>query len=1074
MIRWRYDFAIGLFVASLVGCGLDSVGPDLEAWRAAQDVPAGDTSEDIGNGDASGDGGGDLDAPDGAGDCGADGTPCDDGDPCTVDDRCASGVCVAGPAKACDDGNACTTDSCGVGGECTHQAVDPATCDDGDPCTTDLCTPGKGCTAEIAGTDGVACDDGSPCTADDACASGQCVGTPLLGPIELDAGHASVVRAARRVGSVTLAVGARAETPIKPLESWIVAQTAQGAATVTLTSAIGAPAIPSKLVLDDVVAAGADGKSALFAGVSPSQQGEQYVVVHAALDGKASAVATHAPGGSVQAPRLALLPGGGGVVVGRHASPDNGAETDLLLLSANYASLQPVPHALPSSDLRAVAPHPRGALVAGSEQGASARPLVVRLDASLAMIGSQPVERAGTGVVDAIEPRAAGYLAAGSWSATGAPRPTWWRLNRHGRALARGGLDVAGSVLDIAPAAGAAQRAAALLVQPQGGPARVLVLDEGTRVVADAMPLSTAATVTALAPTDDGLWIFGHVDSTQIGLPLATLTRTDGYGHADCVGAGACFGKVLGACDDDNACTDDRCLPAVGCVHPPHTDTCADGAACLTGAACSGGSCVGGSPRLWSDTSPIDKASPSQPPVAEATADGGAIVVLRGTSKAGTGAADVVRFGPDGKATWSFESMDTIVDVQPFAGGFLLASAKSDNGKVVTLLQARDDTSKVVGTETITQGDASVVAVYALTRGAANDAVGVGVAGPLAGRMQGLFVRVDASGKPLAQTVSKAKAERDRTLLEVAPYGHDGGAIAAGIEILSLEPAELALIRFTPEGAVVWARRHGIMSAAPIPGDIQLLPWEYGNTVARLARGDGYASLAHYGPMLADHYEGVFGSPQASYSKAVFALPDGGLGAIGWDSGKLAYLTFAVSGGVTNVVEEPIADAVDLAVDATVLTSGDVFVVAQIQKKDGSHAGLFRRVTPEGHMSCNDAGLCGTTPVADCLTGKACASALCTPTGGCGAAIPSTSGCFGPGCAGLGTCDAALACTPPAPDPKVCDDDDPCTVDLCTATAGCTFTLAPDGTVCDDGSPCTTSDVCTLGTCKGTDKGSCD
>ncbi len=50
--------------------------------------------------------------------------PCNDGDPCTVNDTCAGGVCVAGTPKNCDDGNACTTDSCdGSTGACIHTII---------------------------------------------------------------------------------------------------------------------------------------------------------------------------------------------------------------------------------------------------------------------------------------------------------------------------------------------------------------------------------------------------------------------------------------------------------------------------------------------------------------------------------------------------------------------------------------------------------------------------------------------------------------------------------------------------------------------------------------------------------------------------------------------------------------------------------------------------------------------------------------------------------------------------------------------------------------------------------------
>ncbi|MCA9523537.1 MAG: hypothetical protein KC609_21325 [Myxococcales bacterium] len=66
---------------------------------------------------------------------------CDDGDPCTVNDTCANGVCKGTP-KDCDDKNPCTDDSC-VAGNCVHTAR-TGTCDDGRACSTnDKCVSGK-------------------------------------------------------------------------------------------------------------------------------------------------------------------------------------------------------------------------------------------------------------------------------------------------------------------------------------------------------------------------------------------------------------------------------------------------------------------------------------------------------------------------------------------------------------------------------------------------------------------------------------------------------------------------------------------------------------------------------------------------------------------------------------------------------------------------------------------------------------------------------------------------------------------------------------------------------------------
>lgn len=77
-------------------------------------------------------------------------------------------------------------------------------------------------------------------------------------------------------------------------------------------------------------------------------------------------------------------------------------------------------------------------------------------------------------------------------------------------------------------------------------------------------------------------------------------------------------------------------------------------------------------------------------------------------------------------------------------------------------------------------------------------------------------------------------------------------------------------------------------------------------------------------------------------------------------------------------------------------------------------------------------------------------------------------------CNGVERCEAGTCV--PAP-PLVCDDDDPCTTDLCNATAGCGHvddgcpaTCGPgdDGLRCSDGTACTVGDVCASGVCVGT------
>lgn len=124
------------------------------------------------------------------------GTSCDNGDVCSVNNVCTAGECV-GEALSCEDGNPCTENTCVAdvgcdfppafdgetcddGSACTEGDIcDGGTCggatiscEDGNPCTDDLCEEGLGCT----NTDNTAeCEDGDACTTGDICAEGTCV-----------------------------------------------------------------------------------------------------------------------------------------------------------------------------------------------------------------------------------------------------------------------------------------------------------------------------------------------------------------------------------------------------------------------------------------------------------------------------------------------------------------------------------------------------------------------------------------------------------------------------------------------------------------------------------------------------------------------------------------------------------------------------------------------------------------------------------------------------------------------------------------------------------------------------------
>ncbi|MGB0591153.1 MAG: hypothetical protein ACPGU1_15870 [Myxococcota bacterium] len=105
------------------------------------------------------------------------GTPCDDGDPCTSDaclgaDGCVHDIVLGAP---CDDGDPNTLDdSCTTDGSCEGT---PITCEEG-PCVLQS-SPVDGACVTVYKVAGVVCDDEDSSTHNDICdADGGCAGTP--------------------------------------------------------------------------------------------------------------------------------------------------------------------------------------------------------------------------------------------------------------------------------------------------------------------------------------------------------------------------------------------------------------------------------------------------------------------------------------------------------------------------------------------------------------------------------------------------------------------------------------------------------------------------------------------------------------------------------------------------------------------------------------------------------------------------------------------------------------------------------------------------------------------------------
>jgi hypothetical protein len=109
------------------------------------------------------------------------GSVCDDGDGCTVNDRCSAGRCAGQPRQCPPDNAACTDERC-IAGECRSVPVN-ARCGT-EECSAGACRPtdpaadDRGCVSVPVG-EGEACtDDGVSCT-DDVCTAGGCLHIPI-------------------------------------------------------------------------------------------------------------------------------------------------------------------------------------------------------------------------------------------------------------------------------------------------------------------------------------------------------------------------------------------------------------------------------------------------------------------------------------------------------------------------------------------------------------------------------------------------------------------------------------------------------------------------------------------------------------------------------------------------------------------------------------------------------------------------------------------------------------------------------------------------------------------------------
>jgi hypothetical protein len=118
--------------------------------------------------------------------------------------------------------------------------------------------------------------------------------------------------------------------------------------------------------------------------------------------------------------------------------------------------------------------------------------------------------------------------------------------------------------------------------------------------------------------------------------------------------------------------------------------------------------------------------------------------------------------------------------------------------------------------------------------------------------------------------------------------------------------------------------------------------------------------------------------------------------------------------------------------------------------------------------SCHD-GICQGGGAINCDDNNPCTTDLCDPVSGC-LHNPNTAPCSDGNACTLGDTCSAGQCQPG--DAVVCDDNDVCTNDACDPDAGCVHT--PNTLPCDDGNACTLPDTCGDGVCLPGETVSCD
>ncbi len=542
--------------------------------------------------------------------------------------------------------------------------------------------------------------------------------------------------------------------------------------------------------------------------------------------------------------------------------------------------------------------------------------------------------------------------------------------------------------------------------------------------------------------------------------------------QGDTCGAQGCEPGSSVSCDDSDKCTADACVPTTGCVHTPAINPCDDGSACTIDL-CSANTCShkSSSLGLWTSGGVLDDAGAGL--VVDSS---GGTAVLGTTRSSGAGGSDfwLQYVNAKGDTLWTATKGgtgdDTGLAMAARVGGGYWLAGKTTTGSFGSddawLLAVDAQGATVADVKAGTAANDVFAAVASLADGGAVVAGTRGAGASGLGGTDAWVTRVSGTGM-IAWTVPVGllggSGNDAATAVTVAANGDilvawafDKSASGKGFDAWAT--------RLSSTGAVIWSAAVADLTVPETPrtileaadgsivlaGDVVTAPGNTDAWVARLMPTGERLWLHSYGNSAVDtaaaisEVHGGFAFVGATTNPAN-GKTDGWLVRIDGDGNLICSETYG--GG-----------ADDSATALQALPDGRFAWVGTTASSGAGGADVWRvLVDAWGHADCTTAGVCLTLTLADCDDSTSCTADACDAVSGCTHVAGSTACSDGNACTQGDTCKG-LVCN--AGTTTVCDDNDPCTTDVCDPKLGCYHTTAPTGTACSDKNACTVGDYC--------------